>query len=205
MGLDTNLLYGEMFGSWLIHLSFPVLASVIIGLLPYQPLNNRIWMLLGITVILSAITQFGLLAYLQSAACGGVKDYAPVATGAGIATAITAIMIAIPLFVQPMRLAVSQLFVSHKALLTPQLEEFSRLMAETSIKTGEIVGGHTVEIGGSQTGGAFMGPKPLPPVDYEEQTLKEMMFGASYWAAFAGAYGIGFGSLMNTTCPATSA
>jgi hypothetical protein len=197
MGLDTNLLYGEMFGSWLIHLSFPVLASVIIGLLPYQPLNNRIWMLLGITIILSAITQFGLLAYLQSAACGGVKDYAPVATGAGIATAITAIMTAIPLFVQPLRLAVSQLFVSHKALLTPQLAEFSRLMAETSIKTGEIVG--------SQAGGAFVGPKPLAPVDYEEQTLKEMMIGASYWAAFAGAYGIGFGSLLNTTCPATSA
>ena len=200
MGLDTNLLYGEMFGSWLIHLSFPVLASVIIGILPYQPLATRIWMLLGITVLLSAVTQFGFLAYLQSAACNGVKDYAPVATGAGIATLITALMTAVPLFVQPMRLAVSQLFVSHKALLTPQLEAFNKLMMDASIKTGEIVND-----GKSQTGGALSLPTPLPPMDYEDQTLKEMMIGASYWAAFAGAYGIGFGSLMNTTCPATSA
>jgi hypothetical protein len=197
MGLDTNLLYGEMFGSWLIHLSFPVIASVVIGLLPYQPLSTRIWLLLGITVLLSAITQFGFLAYLQSAACGGVKDYAPVATGAGIAAAITATMTAVPLFVQPMRLAVSQLFVSHKAMLTPQLAAFNELMTNASIKTGEIVG--------SQKGGSLELPKPLPPVDYEDQTLKEMMIGASYWAAFAGAYGIGFGSLMNTTCPATTA
>lgn len=197
MGLDTNLLYGEMFGSWLIHLSFPILASVILSILPYQPLSTRIWILLGITVLLSAITQFGLLAYLQSAACGGVKDYAPVATGAGIATAITAIMTAIPLFVQPLRLAVSQLFVSHKALLTPQLEAFNKLMTDASIKTGEIVS--------AQTGGGLELPKPLPPADYEEQTLKEMTIGASYWAAFAGAYGIGFGSLLNTTCPATTA
>jgi hypothetical protein len=198
MGLDTNLLYGEMFGSWLIHLSFPVLASVIIGLLPYQPLSTRIWMLLGFTVLLSAVTQFGFLAYLQSAACGGVKDYAPVATGAGIATVITATMTAIPLFVQPLRLAVSQLFVSHKALLTPELAAFNKLMTDASIKTGEIVGS-------KQEGGGLELPKPLPPTDYEEQTLKEMMIGASYWAAFAGAYGIGFGSLMNTTCPATTA
>jgi hypothetical protein len=195
MGLDTNLLYGEMFGSWLIHLSFPVIASVVIGLLPYQPLSTRMWMLLGITVILSAITQFGFLAYLQSAACDGVKDYAPVATGAGIATLITALMTALPLFVQPLRLAVSQLFVSHKALLTPELEAFNKLMTDASIKTGEIV---------SQKGGALTMPVPLPPADYEDQTLKEMMIGASYWAAFAGAYGIGFGSLMNTTCPATA-
>ena len=200
MGLDTNLLYGEMFGSWLIHLSFPVLASVVIGLLPYQPLSTRIWMLLGITVVLSAITQFGFLAYLQSAACDGVKDYMPVVTGTTIAIAITAAMTAIPLFVQPMRLAVSQLFMSHKALLTPELEAFNKLMAETSIKTGAIVGAQQ-----PQTGGALTMPVPLPPMDYEDQTLKEMMIGASYWAAFAGAYGIGFGSLMNTTCPATTA
>ena len=72
-------------------------------------------------------------------------------------------------------------------------------MAENSIKTGEIVGAKP------QTGGGLELPKPLPAMEYEDQTLKEMMIGASYWAAFAGAYGIGFGSLMNTTCPATTA
>ncbi len=157
-------------------------------------------MLLGITVLLSAVTQFGLLAYLQSAACDGVKDYAPVATGTGIAVAITAAMTAIPLFVQPMRLAVSQLFVSHKAMLTPELAAFNKLMTDASLKTGEIMRGATTHVGGG-----LELPKPLPPLDYDDQTLKEMMIGASYWAAFAGAYGIGFGSLMNTTCPATTA
>jgi hypothetical protein len=200
MGLDTNLLYGEMFGSWLIHMSFPVLASVIIGLLPYQPLSTRIWMMLGFTVVLSLVTQFGFLAYLQSAACNGVKDYAPVATGTMIAGVITAIMVALPLFVQPLRLAVSQLFVSHKALLTPQFAEFNKVMTDASLQVGAIMAE-----GSKQTGGSLEMPTPLPTMEYEEQTLKEMMFGASYWAAFAGAYGIGFGSLMNSTCPATTA
>ncbi len=197
MAIDTNLLYGEMFGSWLVHMSFPVLASVIIGLLPYQQLSTRIWMMLGITVVLSLVAQFGFLAYLQSAACNGVKDYAPVATGTLIAGVITLVMTALPLFVQPLRLAVSQLFVSHKALLTPQFAEFSQAMTDAALRVGDIVAE------GAQKGGALEMPTPLPKMEYEEQTLREMMFGASYWAAFAGAYGVGFGSILNTTCPAT--
>jgi hypothetical protein len=197
MGLDINLLYGEMAGSWILHLAFPVLASVIIGILPRQSLSSSVLTILGITVILSFLTQFGFLAYLQSAACGGVKDYAPVATGAGLGAVITGLMTALPLYVEPLRLAVSQLFGSHYALQTPELEKISGIIKQASLDVGAVSTGQ-------QTGGALQMPKAIPFLEYEEQTLREMMIGASYWAAFAGAYGVGFGSLLNTTCPATT-
>jgi len=50
-----------------------------------------------------------------------------------------------------------------------------------------------------QKGGAA-----ITPEEYETQTFQEIAIGASYWAAFAGAYGVGIGSLSAATCPATN-
>jgi len=115
-------------------------------------------------------------------------------------------MIAIPAFIEPMRLLVSQLFFRHKTLLTPQLAEMNKILIETGQRVleksltedarreAEAKADIVVQHGGAA----------ISPDEYERQTFQEIASGASYWAAFAGAYGIGVGSLIAAKCPATS-
>lgn len=195
MALDTNLLYGEMVGSWLIHMGIPFAVFMFINALPYMDLVPRMILFLVVSALLSGICQAGFLAMLQSSTCGGIKDYRSIGVGAMLCAVITAIMIAIPTFVEPMRLVVSQLFFRHKTLLTPQLAHMDAIIRDT----GEKVLKASLTEEKVQTGGAAISPN-----EYEEQTFQEIAAGASYWGAFAGAYGVGLGSLIAAKCPATA-
>lgn len=206
MPLDTNLLYGEMAGSWIAHLAIPFATFMFVKALPYMEPMPRMLIFLGVCTVLSFACQFGFLAILQSSSCKGVKDYTSIATGSVIAALITAAMIAIPVFVEPMRLVVSQLLFRHKTLLTPQLARMNDILLETGERV--LKASLTEEAAAKaaadadrivQSGGAAISPE-----EYETQTFQEIAIGASYWGAFAGAYGIGLGSLVAAKCPATS-
>ena len=190
--MDTNLLYGEMAGSWLAHLAIPAAIAVLFSYLPAMETKTRGLILLGGTVVLSFLVQAGLLTSLQAAACKGVKDYGSIFTGAAIAATITAILAAIPIYFEPMRLAVSQLFIKHMPALTV---ESARIEGIATKAAEAYVGGDTIAV---QQGGA------LTTDEYAEQERKELTIGTAYWTAFAGAYGIGLGSLIAAKCPAIS-
>lgn len=190
--MDTNLLYGEMAGSWLAHLAIPAAIAVLFSYLPSMETKTRGLILLGGTVVLSFLVQAGLLTSLQAAACKGVKDYGSIFAGAAIAATITAILAAIPIFFEPMRLAVSQLFIKHMPALTAESARVETIASNAAEAYAE--GGVTIV----QRGGA------LSLEEYAEQERKELTIGTAYWTAFAGAYGIGLGSLIAAKCPAVS-
>jgi hypothetical protein len=193
MALDTSLLFGEMAGSALLHLFFPLLVSVLYMGFPTMTMNARIWMMIGLVAAMSFAAQFVFLAQLQAASCNGVKDYKSILKGAFIATLISAAMVAVPMFVESMRLIASQLIGDHKVLLTPALAKANAIITNAAMQMSSMQsgGGLAEEIGA------------LTPEEYETQTLKEMSYGAAYWSAFAGAYGVGVGSLFAAKCPAT--
>lgn len=198
MPLDTSLLYGEMVGSWISHLAIPFGASLVIGALPYMEVSKKVILLIAASIVLSFVAQFAFLMFLQASSCKGVQNYGSIFAGALIGAGITGAMVAIPLYVEPMRLAVSQLFGSHKSLLTPEQARMNEIvttagkgLVEASVPLAPIPDTIT------QKGGAS-----LTPDQYDNQTFKEMMIGSSYWAAFAGAYGIGIGSMIAVKCQA---
>lgn len=188
-------MYGEMVGSALAHAAIPMAIVLILNWLPYMSLSKRTWLLLGFTVLLSFAFQFGFLTFLQASSCQGVKNYASIGLGSLIAAGVTGVMIAIPTFFEPLRLLVSQLFGDHKPLLTPELANINNMVERAGV---EFYKASEVPLP-PQRGGAA-----LTIDEYEKQTLNELQIGVSYWAAFAGAYGIGLGSLVAATCPATT-
>lgn len=200
--MDTNLLYGEMAGSWLVHLAIPAAVAVLFSYLPSMSTKTRGYILLGGTVLLSFLVQAGLLTSLQAAACKGVKDYGSIFTGAAIAAVITAVLAAIPIFFEPMRLAVSQIFIRHM----PELTAGAARLDTAVISAAENVYTDEREEGQNQQGGALLNQRggALTPDQYAEQERRELTIGTAYWTAFAGAYGIGLGSLISAKCPAVS-
>ena len=185
--LDVNLLYGEMVGSWLAHMAFAVGIGMVFKSLriPWD-----MWAILGyigLCILASFFTQSLFLMILQSNSCSGMKNYFGVFAGAGIAAIITGIMIAIPVLFEPMRLVVSQLFGDHHILLTPQLSRVQDVVTTAAADVTNI-------LEPPQTGGSLSKEK------YDDQTLLEISYGSGFWGAFAGAYGIGIGSLFAGKC-----
>lgn len=191
MPVDTSMLYGEMAGSLLVHMAIPVGVAVLLSVMPYMELSTKIILLIVGTALLSGLVQFGFLAALQSSACSGVKEYQTIFAAAGVGALLTAAMVAIPAYVEPMRLTVSQLFGTHKSMLTPAMARVNALVA----KAGE-------EIAAASAPTVQQGGAALTPTEYDDQVFRETMIGAAYWSAFAGAYGIGVGSMIATKCPA---
>jgi len=192
MPLDTGLLYGEMVGSAFAHAAIPIGAILIIRALRdvIPPQTSLIF--LAICISLSFLAQMAFLMILQANACSGIKNFVGIAHGALIAALITGGMVSIPIFIEPMRFMVSQLFIDHKILLTPELQKLYDTTAQAGVDIMSI----------SKPEGDVL--KPSGSIDkegYEDQTLSELSAGSSYWSAFAGAYGVAFGSLMAATCP----
>ena len=226
MPVDITLLYGEMVASWIFHLGTPFIVSIIIQLMPSMPMFKKTLVFLALCVLLSFIIQSAMITVLQANSCGGVKNpkliFAAAAAGAGI----TLVLVAIPLFIEPARLVVSQLFGTHKLLnpvpgavpvalgapaaRTVSLNEYSSTIAQpiSQVEASAPPGNAYEEFAarapvpsaplGTQVGGAK--EEMLNALQYEAQTLKEMMYGSAYWAAFAGAYGIGAGSMIASKC-----
>lgn len=191
MPLDTGLLYGEMVGSAIMHIAIPFAVILIIQSLRDIFPKQTALVFLGLCVIASFLVQLAFLTVLQANACSGVKNFGGIAQGALIAAIITGVLVAIPVFLEPMRHMVSQLFFEHQVLLTPEL----RVVHDIIAKAGAEI---------EKTGPAKMVGGAINEEDYDKQTLYEISAGSSYWGAFAGAYGVAFGSLMAASCPGAS-
>ena len=189
-----------MAGSWIAHLAIPFGTAMLVRSMGRIPAMTKVLIFLAICTAISFICQFSFLAILQSSSCEGIKDYGKIFVAAMIAASITAVMIAIPAFYEPMRLVVSNLFISHKTLLTPELAEINDILTKAGndvLKASLSADPVVAPVPVVQQGGAA-----ITPEEYEHQTFQEIAVGASYWAAFAGAYGIGIGSLTAATCGA---
>jgi hypothetical protein len=197
MPLDTGLLYGEMIGSGVAHFAIAIGIGTLFSYLPYMPLSTKRLALIAAIVAISFAFQFGFLTFLQASSCDGVKDYGHILYGSLVAAVITAVMVAVPVFVEPLRLAISQVFVKHERLLSERERVLDTKLVGIVEETGAAAAAAAGDSVPVQTGGA------LSPTDYEVQTFREMMFGTAYWGAFAGAYGIGLGSLQAAKCRAT--
>jgi hypothetical protein len=189
MAVESAVLYGEMAGSWVLHLVIPLLASLILRVVPQSA--PRILIFILIITVMSLVVQTALIAFLQQSACNGVKNYKSVLAAGGVAAVVTACMVAIPAYVEPMRLVVSQLFGDHKKLLSPEQAATNDAIIKASEKVSEVQTGPVPDV---QVGGA------MSVIEFEAQQEKEISYGASYWAAFAGAYGIAIGSIMAGKC-----
>lgn len=185
MALDVSLLYGEMVASAILHIAIVFAIFMLITSLQIEAGIMRLLIFLGACVLLSWGVQAVLLAVLQASSKGGVKSFYSVAVGATVAAAITAGMIAIPMFIEPARLVVSSLFILHHTLGSPQEIAQGVAVVEAAASVAEASGTSRQAGGGS-----------LDPEAFEQQSLKEIAFGAGFWGAFAGAYGIGVGSLF---------
>lgn len=186
MPLNMSLLYGEMAGSWLIHLGIPVIASVVVTAIP--GLSRALLPFLLIVTLLSFILQFVLLLPLQSTSCKGVHNMKSIAMGAVGSAVLTGVMTAIPLYYEPARLLASQLVVSHRFVTTPETERENEAVAAATAVLRGVQGSKSGSDGG------------ISLEEYATQTWTEQIVGASYWAAFAGAYGIGLSSLFVAKC-----
>lgn len=196
--MDTGLLYGEMVGSAIMHAAIPFAAVLLIKTFR-DVLPPQISLLfLAFCIVGSFFVQMAFLAMLQANACSGIKNFAGIANGAGIGALITGGLVAIPVFLEPMRLMVSHLFFDHHVLLTPQLQKVHDIIAKAGTDVMIASGSASASDSDKQKGGS------LSPEEYEKQTLNEISAGTSYWIAFAGAYGVAFGSLMAATCPGAS-
>lgn len=206
MPMDTNLFYGIMAGSAGLHAVIPLVVGVILSMTTLS-LQTKMIVMLVLIVVLSFLVQSGLLTALQANSCNGVKSYRNIFVGASVGSLITLIMAAIPIFIEPLRLVVSQIFVDHKPLLTPELARINQFVTKAAVDfsglTGGADGATDSDITVSDTEPIVQqGGAALDPEQYESQTLRETQTATAYWTAFAGAYGIAIGSILAaTTCP----
>jgi hypothetical protein len=190
MGLDMNLLYGEMIGSAIIHSVLPVIIFVLGNILfDFMTSNGYTISLILLCIAGSFLVNFGFISSLQQNSCGGIKSIKSVATGAAIAALVTGALVAIPVYVEPMRLMVTSFIgIEHNILLNPKDAENQNDLEKVSVK---IHGPR------DQT---LPDKDPIKPSDIDTQTRWEMAVGSSFWLLFAGAYGIAVGGIMSTSC-----
>jgi hypothetical protein len=239
MPISSSLLYGEMAASGLINVAFAIFGGFLINTLSQMMEMTdavRSLILLAFIVGMSAAIQYGLFVALQANSCGKVTNYGAIAKATGQGAIITAIMVAIPLFIQPMRLVVSEALAQlgigsgHQVPLNPamafaqkQIEQAAKNIAEYSARgpvlanpLGDIITTSpsipltdesdkptTAEsVNSDEEENTKMVGGALNPQQFADQTNREKYIGAAFWAAFAGAYGIGLGSLHAGTCKA---
>lgn len=196
MALDTSVLYGIMGGSALGHAAAAVISYVIIKNFQLAVGERAIYFLLTIAA-LSFVIQTLCMISIQSHSCNGVSNYKSLFVAGAVGAVITALMVAIPIYMEPARLIISQLFGPHMTLMTPERAAQAEIIEKAAKELSELntVSSSTDII---QKGGA------LSAIEYDDQVLKEMMLGAAYWAAFAGAYGVGLGSTIAGKCKSSS-
>ena len=196
MPLNTDLLYGEMAGSFIIHAAIPAAILLALESLGVSAGSRILW-LVGALALASFVIQFGLLTVLQQTSCSGVKAFGGVAWGAAIGAVITGVFAWLPTALPWLRLLISQIFMRHRPLATPgeAAAERATLDAAAAVREAEGVSA----VAAAQTGGVSL-EKPA----YDLQTFAELRYAVAYMSAFAGAYGTGIGSLWATRCPATA-
>lgn len=203
--MDFNLVYGEMIGSAVLHGVLPSIVTAIYKRIsPVFEIRDIQIVLMLVVPLVSVVAQGLLIASLQASSCGGVRSFSQIGIAALIAGVLTAGLVAIPTYAEPIRLMVSQLFKDHYALRSPLEQQKENVIAEAGekIRALDAQEGAAIQRGGfvpQQRGGAS-----LTREEYDAQTVSELNYGTGYWAAWAGAYGIAAGTyLAATNCPAS--
>ena len=199
MPLNTDLLYGEMAGSFIIHAAVPAALLVALESLGVAAGSRIIW-LVGLLAVASFAIQVGLLTVLQQTSCSGVKQFGGVLTGAAVGAGITGAFAWLPTALPWLRLLISQIFMRHRPLATPGELEAERATVAAATAVREAEGVPSAAAGGAGSSSGMSLDKPA----YDLQTFHELRYAVSYMSAFAGAYGTGIGSLWATVCPATA-
>jgi hypothetical protein len=201
MSMDMYTLYSEAAASFILHgaLVFAVIAALgrmnlELGSTPYVGM-----FVIGIAAG-SAIINGGLLTVLHQFSCGGVTNPLGIVKGAGVSAGISAIMSVLPTYIEPLRLAVSSIVMTHKYLGTPD-----RITAEGALKDAAA----TVHAAAHPEGTLapeVATPLPsdgvgsLPELEYALQTFQEARVASAYLTAFAGAYGLAIGAQWTSQC-----
>lgn len=199
--MDTGALYGEMAGSWLLHLAIPIgVYSALSRLLSDAgaPARSTAYVILAISLGISVMIQLGFLTALQALSCGGVKNPSGIIGGAIVSAGITALFLALPTFITGLRLTISQLFIKHLPIFTPQEFAAYKKVIDNSVALATAAGKEkTVATADAE---ALIEKIGVTPAEYEVQTLKETVAAMSYMSAFSGAFGIGIGSFYAAKC-----
>ena len=150
MPISSSLLYGEMAASGFINVAFAIFGGFLVSTLAQMIEMTEVvrsLILLAFVVGLSTAIQYGLFVALQANSCGKVTNYGAIAKATGQGALITAIMVAIPLFVEPMRLVVSEALAQfgigggHQVPLTPALEVQQTAIIDAAHKIASVQGG----------------------------------------------------------------
>ena len=213
MAIDSGLLYADMIVSFLLHLSGTIaIATLFSGVLSDYSVSTRVWILIVATMVFSFMVNMGVLLFLQTTSCGGLKDIAGVAKGAFIGSALTGFFMWIPSIWEGLRLSISQVFVDHKSLMTPLEAAQDRILVPASQQILGIPAATAVPVKFRMDGDVAVentnitplatqvGGKRLTPEEYADQTFSEIKSALAYMSAFAGAYGVGIGSRYAVNC-----
>lgn len=188
MALDTSLLYGLVVASALGHAALAFLLYTVMRMAGYMGISA---LQVGLCVV-SFFIQFGLLAALQANTCGGMRDYGSVAKGAALSLLFVGAFTLLPVYVPYLREIVAWLAPRGTAADA----ERARILEQAGINLQAVAG-----IDGAE--------KVVPPdvvttslEEYNKEVFLATTKAVAFWAAFAGAYGIGVGSLVAAKCPA---
>jgi len=186
-----NLMYGEMIGSAMIHGGLPILIYVIGTIMvPTMTKSSYTLSLILLSIVGSYIVNFAFISSLQQNSCNGIKSVKSVAIGAAVSAFVTGALIAIPVYVESMRLMFTTFIgMEHKVELEPEDARKQDILNEASLKVWD-----RKSIPGSA------GSSQPTPDEIDTQTRREMAAGATFWSLFAGAYGIAIGARMSTSC-----
>lgn len=178
--------------SFMLNLVGPLaIATIFSGVLSSYPLSTRVWILIIASAVYTFVINMCVLTFLQTTSCDGLKDFGGIAVGAGISAILALFFMWIPTIWEGLRLAISQVFVDHHALLTPSEVAHEEVIVRAAKQfVGSDVPSMPVQSGG----------KRLTPEEYDDQSFSEIKAAMSYMGAFAGAYGIGIGSRYAVTC-----
>lgn len=189
MALDTSLLYGLVVASAIGHAALAFLLYTVMRMTGYMGISA---LQVGLCVV-SFFIQFGLLAALQANTCGGMRDYGSVAKGAALSLLFVGAFTLLPVYVPYLREIVA--WLAPRA--TAADAERARILEQAGINLQAVSAG----IDGAE--------KVMPPdvlttslEAYNKEVFLATTKAVAFWAAFAGAYGIGVGSLVAAKCPA---
>jgi hypothetical protein len=223
MAMDSSLLYWDMAISFVLHLVGPLaIATIFSSMLREFSVGTRIMILIVASMLFSFIVNIGVLLFLQTTSCGGLKDAIGVVKGATVGAALTGFFMWIPSVWEGLRLSISQVFVDHKSILTPLEAAQDRILGPASMSmltvgVGSVSSAPSVppanpnpddslseaergDQGAQYRGSIMRGGNRLTPEEYADQTFNEIKSALAYMSAFAGAYGVGIGSRYAVNC-----
>jgi hypothetical protein len=196
MAMDMYTLYGEAVASFLLHGALVFIAATIA-----TPFKGVAFYIVFAAAMAggSFIINGGLLTVLHQLTCSGVKNVSGILKGAGVSAVLAVVMSALPYFIEPLRLVVSQMVMPHRYLAIPARIEAEETLKAAATRVHEL-GGSTTVAPDVPTPLAGEGVGSLPAEDYAVQTFQEARVAASYLAAFAGAYGMALGAQWTSQC-----